>query len=142
MRALREVRRAASGALVVLLPVLVSCSSDDDDPAGLSDPLVGTWNATSFVAGTDDVIALGMDLSIAFSAADTYTLTVTNDLIEARDGAADCTQTGSYAATSTQLTIDPGTVDSITFGYTIQGNTLTLTGSMDGIPVTVVLTRA
>jgi hypothetical protein len=141
MRALRELRRAASGALVVLVPVLVSCSSDDDEPAGPSDPLVGTWNATSFVAGTDDVIALGMDLSIALSAAGTYTLTVTNDLIEACDGAANCTQTGSYTATSTQLTMDPGTVDTITFGYTIQGTTLTLSGNIDGTPVTVVLTR-
>jgi hypothetical protein len=142
MCALRDVRRAVSGALVLLLPALVSCSSDDDDPAGPGDPILGTWNATSFQAGTDDFIAQGMDLSIALSADDTYTLTVANDLIGACEPDLSCSQTGSYAATSTQLTIDPGTADAVSFSYAIQGNTMTLTGSIDGIPVTIVLTRA
>jgi len=143
MRALRDLRVVASSALVaVLLPVLASCSSDDDDPVGTSDPVVGTWNATSFMAFGQDVVAQGMGLSITLNANGTYSLSVTNDLIGACEPATSCTESGSYSSTSTQIVIDPGTADEETFSYSIQGSTMTLTGTIDAVPVTIVFTRA
>ncbi|HSA57341.1 MAG TPA: lipocalin family protein [Gemmatimonadaceae bacterium] len=142
MRALRNLRVAASSALVVvLLPVLASCSSDDDDPVGASDPLVGTWTATSFQAFGQDFIADGMALSITVNANDTYAISVTNDLIGVCDPQTSCTETGTYSSSATQITLDPGP-DATTLNYSIQGNTMTLTGSIDAVPVTIVLTRA
>ena len=88
-----------------------------------------------------DVIAQGMTLTITLTATGTYTLVVTADLIGSCDPGPNCTQTGAYTSTATTITVDPGTVDEVTLNYTIQGTTLTLTGSIDAIPVTIVFTK-
>jgi len=69
------------------------------------------------------------------------TYNVTNDQVEICDGGApDCTQSGNWTGTSTTITIDPG-ADAVTFNWTIQGNTMTWTGSINDVPATVVLVR-
>ena len=141
-----SVRRAARLgtllAMAVLLPIASACSSDDDPTAPGADPLVGTWQVTSFQALGSDLIAQGMTLTITLSAAKTYTIVVTDDLLGTCDQGTTCTETGSYSSTSTQITIDPGLEDEVTFNYSIQGNSMTFTGSIDGNPVTVVLQKA
>ena len=138
-------RLAASLAVLSLAVFSTACSDDDDGTGPVDDPaaaLVGTWNATSFVGLGQDFVAQGMGVTLTLTSSNTFTLAVTNDLIGACDPDPNCSETGSYAATATQLTFDPGTADSEAFTYTIQGSALTLTGSIDGTAVTIAFTKA
>jgi hypothetical protein len=127
--------------LVLTLAFLPACS-DDDPVSPEAEPLVGTWQVTSFQALSQDFIASGMTMSIVLADDGDYTLTVTNDLIGTCEGAlTNCTQSGNYTATSTQLTIDPGTGDAVTFTYSLSGSTMTWTATIDGNPATLTLTK-
>ncbi len=136
MRRIRHSALATAG----IVALLAACSSDSGtspaDPA-----LIGTWNVTSFQALGQDFIAQGMTMIATFTNAGTYTLDVTNDLTGTCDPGPDCVAMGDYSATATQFTFDPGTVDAVTFSYTIVGTTLTFTGSISGVPVTVTATK-
>jgi len=123
---------------LALTPIVSGCSDD----TGPSSPLFATWNATSFTALGDDFIADGMTLRVTLSATGTYTLVVTGDLVGSCDPGPNCTETGNYTYTATNITIDPGLADEVTFAYTIQGTTLTFTGSIGGNPVTIRFTKA
>jgi hypothetical protein len=129
---------ARLSAVVALAPIVLACGDDETSP---TDAMVGTWNVTSFTAGGTNFIAGGMTLSIALTSAGTYTLTVTNDLIDSCDPGPNCTQTGNWTATTTTITINSGTVDATTFDYTRSGNTMTWTGEIDTTPVVIVLSR-
>jgi plastocyanin len=132
--------RFLSIASLALSPLALACS-DDDNGTEPTLALVGTWNATSFQGLGQDFIAMGMDLTITFTNTGTYTIAFQNDLIGACDPGPACTQNGAYTATSNQVTLDPGTPDTVTFTWAVQGTTLTLSGSIDGTPVTIVLAR-
>ncbi len=121
---------------LAVAPITTGCSGES---AGPGPTLVGTWDATSFSVFGEDLIAQGMGLRIIFTNGGAYTLTVTNDLLGACEPDPNCSQTGTYSASISQVTIDPGTPDAVTFNYSIQGSTLTLAGNVDGIPVTIVL---
>jgi hypothetical protein len=136
---IRSLNSTSLMAALVAVSTLPGCSGGDSTGPGPS--LVGTWNATSFSALGVEFIAQGMGLSITFTVGGAYTLTITNDLIGACDPDANCSQSGTYTATASQVTIDPETADAVTFAYTIQGETLTLAGSVDGVPVAIVLRR-
>lgn len=126
-------------ATSLLVAALAACSSDEatgPDPA-----LIATWNCTSFSALGQDFIQQGMTLQATFTNADTYTLTVTGDLTGNCNPGPDCVVNGTYSATATQITFDPGTVDAVTFNYSIVGNTMTLTGNIEGIPATITLEK-
>jgi len=132
-------RTRAALAIGLLAATLSACG--DDDPTGVVGDLVGTWQVTRFQAvGLPDFISAGMTLTLALTENE-YTLTVTNDQAGICEGLSDCADSGTYSATSTQITLDPGTVDAITFSYSISGSTMTWTGSIEGIPVTIEATR-
>ena len=131
----------ARPSLVVMLVAALAACDDDDNPTGVTADLVGTWQVTSFTApGFPDLIAAGMGLTLTLTENE-YTISITNDQADFCDGATNCTDSGTYSATSSQITLDPGTVDAITFNYSIQGSTMTWTGSIEGTPVTIVATR-
>lgn len=124
---------------VALTSIVAGCS---DDGTGPTSPLVGTWNATSFTAFGQNLIAQGMTLTLTLTAAGTYSLVVTGDVVGICDPGPNCTQTGAYRSTATTITTDPGTAGEQTFAYTIQGTTLTFTGSLSGVPATITFTKA
>lgn len=127
-------------AVALTATSLVACS--DDDPSGPGAGLAGTWNATSFVVQGQDLIVLGMGITLALNSSNTFVLTVTGDLTGVCGGASSCTENGSYSSTATQITLNPGTEDEVTFNYALLGQTLTLTGSIDGNQATITLIRA
>ena len=51
------------------------------------------------------------------------------------------TQSGDYTATATTLTVAPGTEDEVTFEYTLNGDTMTWMGLVEGVPATIVFMR-
>ena len=122
-----------------IAPLAAGCSGDD--PPGPTGTVVGTWEATSLTVFGQNLIAQGMTLTATFRANDTYTIDVTGDLTGQCDPGPDCTVSGSYAATGSQLTLDEGTATEVTFAYVIQGSTMTLNGSIEGIPAVVSLRR-
>jgi hypothetical protein len=125
------------------LLVLSACSSDDD-PVDPDDDatIVGSWQATSFTALGTDYIAGGMTLAVTLSASDTYTFTVTGDEVGVcEDAGPDCTRPGTYAATETQVTLDPGTEGEVTFDYSIVGSNMSWSGAIQGIPAQVTWAR-
>ena len=128
-------------AVAVLLPLAMACS--DDEPTGpAADPLVGTWQTTSIQVLGVDLVEQGMSIELTLTAARTYTVLVTGDLIGSCDPVSDCTDTGTYSFTPNQITMDAGTEDEVTFNYATQGTTMTFTGDVEGTPITMVLQRA
>ncbi|HET9065316.1 MAG TPA: hypothetical protein VFN22_05820 [Gemmatimonadales bacterium] len=137
---------SVSRALTTL--VLVACllplsACGDGDPTGPgTDPLLGTWQATSFVGEGTDVIAEGMTLRMTLTTSDTYTFVVTNDMVGiCGELATACTTSGPVSHTATTLIVDAGTSDATTFSFQIHGNTMTWSGSLGGGPVSLAFTR-
>lgn len=133
------IRRSLFGA-AFLAAALAACS--EDKATGPDPALIGTWNATSINALGTDLIADGMTLTATVNNDGTYALDITGDLMGACTPGPDCVVTGDYTATATQITFDPGTADQAVLNYSINGNNLTLTGTISGIPVTFAFTRA
>lgn len=130
MKTLGTIRRSALVVIAALIPVAVACSDGFEPPAGLA----GTWNATSLIVDGDDYVAEGMTLRFTFSDNGDYSYTVTGDLLDFCDaGGPNCSDGGDYTATSSQLTFDPGSTDEETFSWTIAGDTLTVSGTIDGL---------
>lgn len=128
-------------ALLSVVALSISaCSSST--PASPEARLAHTWQATSFVALDQDFVLQGLDLTVTLTSTGTYSLNINNDLIGACDGDTNCTQTGTYTATDTEITLDPSDSDPTTFDYTLSGTTLVLDGDIDGTPVTITLARA
>ena len=127
-------------ALVTALFLLVS-ACDSGGSNGPSDPLFGSWDATSFTVLGTDYIANGMGMVLTIKKAGTYTVAFTNDQMGACNPGPDCTDSGDVVRNGNQLTLDPGTVDEATLTYSIQGTTLTLTGLINGDAATIVLDK-
>lgn len=135
-------RTLFSAALVLSLGLgsgSLACGSDGGNGpgGGVVAALVATWDVTSFVAGGTDLVQSGMGLSMALDNTGGYTLDYTNDQTGNCDPNPDCTNTGAWSATGTKMTFDPGTPDAVTLNYTVQGTTLTLTGTIDITPVLI-----
>jgi polyisoprenoid-binding protein YceI len=139
MRSHRALFVAAITATTALGLGISACGSDSG--SGPSNALIASWNATSFTAQGTDFIAAGMGLVLTFQAAGTYQIDVTNDQIGACSSGTDCTTTGPFSRNGAQVTLDPGTADAVTFTWSIQGTTLTMTGDINGVPATIILEK-
>jgi hypothetical protein len=129
MKAGRTIRRLALIMSASLVPVVIGCSDGAvEPPAGL----VGTWNATSLVVDGVNLMDEGMTLSFTFSNDSEYSYSVTNDALDFCDLVANCSDSGDFSATGSQITFDPGTVDAETFSWSIVGSTLTVTATIEG----------
>ncbi len=120
---------------------ITACSSNPTDPE-INAAVVGTWNATSFLAEDSDLILQGMTMSLGLTNDGTYSFNFTNDQGGLCDVGSACTESGDYATTDSQIVFDPDTDDEQTFNYSISGTTMTITADLDGTPVTIVLNKA
>ena len=129
--------------LPVLLAVAVlACSEDSPAGPGGGTPsaLIGTWNATAFNALGQDLVAQGMGLTFTFDAQGAYSINITNDQANLCDVGPNCSVSGTYSATGSQITLDP-IVDPVVLSYSIQGTTMTVSGTVDGIPITATFAK-
>ena len=120
---------------------IAGCSSEGTGPE-INPAVVGTWNATSFMFEGSDVIVQGTTVSFGFTNDGTYSFNFANDQGVLCDVGTACVDTGDYEATVSQIVLDPDTVDEQLFNYSIAGTTMTITGDVDGAPVTIVLNKA
>jgi hypothetical protein len=93
-----------------------------------------------------DPIGQGMTMTLTLTGtatSGTWATHVENDLIEICDNEqTTCDNSGAYTATATQLTLNPGDPEGeAVFSFDIQGSELTLVGSIDDVPVTIVAER-
>ena len=133
-------RRRTRIAMAVMLPLAVACSGKESTGPD-SNPLVGTWEVTSVVGRNVEWVDTGLSMTLTLTAADTYILIITDDVFETCLPAESCTQTGTYSATATQITLDPGLRDGGAFNYAINGTTMTFNGEIGAVPVTMVWQR-
>lgn len=140
----RALRTLTLVSLAACTGLLAACGDDATDP-GDDAGLVGTWEATSFVAtGFGDLIEQGMNLTVTLDSntSGTAAFDFQNDVAGFCDGDSDCQSSGPYEATTAQITLEPGTEDEITFNYTIVGNTMTWVGNIDtGVQATITFQR-
>lgn len=143
MRSIRTFSHAASILLLAATVSISACSDSKEVTGPGQDTIEGTWQATSFVALGTDAIADGMTFKATFNGNGGYTFVVTNDKIGVcgDGGGPNCTNTGDYTSTASQITIDAGSEDETTFNFAIVANKLTFTGSIGDDPVTVTWTR-
>jgi hypothetical protein len=142
MRARHE-SRALLTLLLLASAAAAGCGGDDDGgtTAPVPSAMQGSWIATSVLMGTQDLIAQGMHLSFHFSADGEYSFLVSGDLMGMCDGAANCDDWGDFAVSGSQITFDP-VENPVVFAYSLSGNVMTLTGSIEGVAVTFTLERA
>ena len=134
----RLTRRSTVLAMAALLPLAVACS--DDDPTGpVSDGIVGRWRVVSYHLGGMNVLEQGVSMEFRFTA-DGWSVTVSGD--PANCETPSCTETGTYALTSTRITIDPGTEHELELNYAMQGSRMTFTGDVEGFALIMILQRS
>ena len=139
MHSLRR-RTISTAVLTLTLGFAIAGCSDETGPE-VNPAVVGTWNATSFVVtGAGDLITQGMTMAFAFAGNGTYTFTITNDQGGLCDGAADCSDSGSYTASDTQIVLDPED-DPQVLAYSISGATMTVNADIDATAVTLAMDK-
>jgi Lipocalin-like domain len=146
---MRSTRAIGRGLRVVFVTMAfgVLFAGSCDDEANMngpgSDALLGSWVSTSLMAGGMELNTNGLTLTITFESDGTYTTSFANDLdMLFCEGATSCTDGGPYTRTGTQITLDAGTTDESVVGYSISGDTMTVTGDIDGTPIVFVFHRA
>lgn len=139
MRILPRQRLISVAVMCLALGWVVSGCSDSGEEGSA---VVGTWNATSFNALGQDLVAQGMGISFTFSDQASYSFSVTNDQNDVFcNPGPDCTDGGSYVATATQITLDPGTTDAAVLNYAINGTTMTVNAVIEGAPITATFAK-
>lgn len=138
----RRVSHIAALALTLsVAPLLLGCGGDEDNGNGGTGPsasaFVGTWSATSFIVDGNDVVTTGTSITFTFTES-TYSFTIGNDIgsIFCDPGILACGDNGDIASTETTITFDPGTSEAETINYAVVGDLLTISATIDGLPVT------
>jgi hypothetical protein len=144
-----------AGVLLAFLLGAASGCGNDDNPASPGDgsdgsELAGTWQASSFVVDGTDGIQQGMSVAITFTvtgsstlrgAVGTFSVTITNDVLDLCDGASSCTPSGMFEVDAGSVVFDPGTEGELAWQYSVDGSTLSLTTTIEGSLVEVTATQ-
>lgn len=134
---------ALSGVLFVLGLATACSSSSDSSTNPTVDPLIGTWHVTSYTAPiVGDVIQQGMTVTVTIAEDNSYSLAITGDQVGACTApATSCSQSGTWSTSGNTITLTQSSTDVTSFTYAISGSTMTWTGSIDGIPVTITMAK-
>ena len=130
-------RRSTVLAMAALLPLAVACS-DDDLTGPVSAGILGRWRVVSFHLAGMNVLEQGMAIEFTLTA-DGWSVTTSGDPTYCETPS--CTETGTYALTTTKITIDPGTEYAVEINYAIQGSRMTFTGDIEGFAFIMILQR-
>src|SRR5262245_57262019 len=87
-----------------VVSVAAGCS-DDEDTNPTVNPLVGTWNATSVMTPSGDVVSNGMGMTVVVGSSGSISLAITGDQMGLCAPGPDCTVTGTWTSTDNTITI-------------------------------------
>lgn len=140
---MRMVRFSRAGALIALVAIgLVACSKGSSGPTEpVPSALLGSWRVVTLNAQGENLAEQGMNLSFHFSEQWEYSFLVTGDLLGLCDQGPSCSDWGEFRLSATHITFDPGEATQ-TFAYAIVGDTMTLTGMLNGAQVELTLERS
>ena len=128
-------RRALRALPLVLTAVLLPGCESSSEPE-IDEPFVGNWSVSTFVIGGVEQTAPGrsFNLSIGLFRDGSYQFIVGGDDSGLLcGGPPSCNEQGDYSFTASRITLDPGTPDAFPFQYVVSGNTLTVSGSIEGV---------
>ena len=142
--------RALLATLVVVtaVPAMLACNGDEEENGGNgpngpgeAPAFVGSWDAATFVVNGVDLIAGGMFAHFFFTE-DTYDVAANDDTTGFLcDPGPNCNESGDLAYTATTMTFDPGEEGSVTLNWEVNGDVLTITGSVEGNSLNATLNK-
>ena len=137
-------------ALVVVtaVPTMLACNGDEEgnggngpNGPGEAPAFVGSWDAATFVVNGVDLIAGGTFANFFFTE-DSYNVAATDDTSGILcDPGPNCNESGDLSYTATTMTFDPGEAESVTLNWEVNGDVLTITGSIEGNTLTATLDK-
>lgn len=140
-------RRAHGRAWTVVLFAAIAaagCSEEGTEP-DINEAFIGDWFVSSFVVdGVDLVTEPGSNLSVSFGfySDGSYQLIVGGDISGLLcDSGQSCQEQGDFSFSGNVITIDPGTADALNLQYSVAGDVLTLSGTLDGTAFTATFAR-
>lgn len=138
-------RSFGARAAQFILPVVIAafgCSDPVD--TDIQEAFLGDWISTSFVVDGLELMTPPSDfyLSWGFYSDGSYQLIAgVDDIGFICDLGTSCRDDGDFTFTGNVITLDPGTADEFGFQYSVSGNTLTVSGSVDGTPFSATFER-
>ncbi|HSH76200.1 MAG TPA: hypothetical protein VLA09_10995 [Longimicrobiales bacterium] len=137
--------RMARSAHIVLASLLFlsGCDGDSTDP-NVEEAFIGNWIATSFVVDGVELIDIGsaFNVSFGFFADGSYQLIVGGDEgFLFCDAVPSCVDDGDFTFSGNVITLDPGTVFELSLQYSVTGDTLAVSGNLNGSQFTAVFER-
>lgn len=137
-------RRRSTLLFGLLLVGAVACGGDSSTEPSIDEEFIGNWISTSFTVDGQELMTEGSSfyISLGLFSDGSYQLIVGGDESGVFcDGEPSCTTMGDYTFSGSTLTVDPGTPDAVVLQYAVSGDTLTVSGSIDGTPFSAELER-
>jgi len=126
--------------VAALLPLVAACGDDDIQGNVPSSPVVGTWIARSLETPNGDAIEEGMSMIATVGDAGTISFNIYGDQLGICNPGPDCNLTGTWTSTDNTLTIDSNNQNT-TVSYSIEGDSMTWIGTLDGQQVEISFNR-
>ncbi len=128
---------------VLLLSLFASACEDPADPE-ITAAFIGNWIATSFIVDGTELMGQASEFSASFGffSDGSYQMLVGGDTGGLLcPSAPSCAEDGDFSHTGSSITLDPGTPDQMSFQWSVSGNELTVSGTLEGSPFTAVFER-
>lgn len=134
MLRLGSLRASIARLTVLLVPLAMACATEPEEDPVIDAPFLGNWDASSFVVNGEEFIVPGQSFVIfGFFSDGSYGFSVGGDDDgDICDVPPTCLDDGDFDYTSTVIILDPGTADELRLSYTVSGNTLTVSGTLNG----------
>jgi hypothetical protein len=136
-------RRRTVGIFLSLLVFALACGGDSTEP-NIDQAFVGNWVSTSFIVDGVELMAPGSAFYVSFgffSDGSYQSIVGGDDDLFLCDAVPSCVDDGDFSFTGSVITLDPGTVDAFDLQYSVSGDTLTVSGNIDGVPFSAVFER-
>lgn len=128
-------RRSFTPILLAVAALVVGPGCESSTDPEIDEVFVGDWISTSFTLGGVEQMVPGASFYISMGLYDdmSYQFIVGGDDSGLLcDGPPSCQEQGDYEYTASRITMDPGTADAFSMQYSVSGNVMTLSGSLDG----------
>lgn len=127
----------------LIVAVASACSESATEP-DIDEAFIGSWITTSVIVDGEELVSPESPFYVNVGLWDdaSYSLIVRGDESGLFcDGSASCNEDGDYSYSGSTITFDPGTEDALSVQYSVDGDVLSLSGSIDGTTFSALLER-